>query len=70
MVAGTRHISMGSIVGAATFPLAVWLIQKPELPVVVASLLAGGLIIYKHRSNIERLHAGTEHKFTFGAPKA
>src|ERR1022692_3661634 len=70
VVAWTRHISMGSIVGAATFPLAVWLIQKPEPAVVVARLLAGGFIIYKHRSNIERLHAGTEHKFTFGAPKA
>ena len=70
VVAWTRHISMGSIVGAATFPLAVWLIQKPEPAVVVASLLAGGFIIYKHRSNIERLHAGTEQKFTFGAPKA
>ena len=70
VVAWTRHISMGSIVGAATFPLAVWLIQKPEPAVVVASLLAGGFIIYKHRSNIERLHAGTEDKFTFGAPKA
>jgi glycerol-3-phosphate acyltransferase PlsY len=68
--AWTRHISMGSIVGAATFPLAVWLIQKPEPAVVAASLLAGGFIIYKHRSNIERLHAGTEPKFTFGARKA
>ena len=70
VVAWTRHISMGSIVGAATFPLAVWLIQKPEPPVIMASLLAGGFIIYKHRSNIERLHAGREPRFTFGAPKA
>ena len=29
-VAWTRHISMGSIVGAATFPLAVWLIVQPD----------------------------------------
>ena len=35
-VAWTRHISMGSIVSAASFPLGVWLIQKPELPVVLA----------------------------------
>jgi glycerol-3-phosphate acyltransferase PlsY len=70
VVAWTRYISMGSIVGAATFPLAVWLIQKPEWAVMVASLLAGVFIIYKHRSNMERLRAGMEHKFTFGAPKA
>ena len=28
IVAWTRHISMGSIAGAATFPLAVWLVQR------------------------------------------
>src|ERR1039457_5125823 len=69
VVAWTRHISMGSTVGAATFPLAVWLIQKPEPAVMVASLLAGGFIIYKHRSNIERLRPGTEPEFAFGARK-
>jgi glycerol-3-phosphate acyltransferase PlsY len=70
VVAWTCYISMASIIGAATFPLAVWLIQKPELPVVVAGMIAGAFIIYKHSSNIERLHAGTEHVFTFGGPKA
>jgi glycerol-3-phosphate acyltransferase PlsY len=70
VVAWTRHISMGSIVAAATFPLAVWLIQKPEVTVVVASVIAGAFIIYKHSSNIGRLRAGTEHVFTFGSPKA
>jgi glycerol-3-phosphate acyltransferase PlsY len=66
VVAWTHYISMGSIVGAATFPLALWLIQKPDLTVVAAGLLAGGFIIYKHSSNIARLRAGTEHQFTFG----
>jgi glycerol-3-phosphate acyltransferase PlsY len=70
VVAWTRHISMGSIVGAVTFPLAVWLIQKPGPAMMAASLVAGGFIIYKHKSNIERLRAGTENKFTFGARKA
>jgi len=69
VVAWTRYISLGSIVGAATFPLAVWLIAKPELPVVVASILAGAFIIYKHSSNIRRLHDGTEHVFAFGPGK-
>jgi acyl phosphate:glycerol-3-phosphate acyltransferase len=70
VVAWTRHISMGSIVAAATFPLAVWLIQKPEVTVVMASVIAGAFIIYKHSSNIRRLRAGTEHVFTFGSRKA
>jgi acyl phosphate:glycerol-3-phosphate acyltransferase len=62
IVAWTRHISMGSIVGAATFPLAIWLVCKLALPAVAATI-AGVFIIYKHRSNIHRLRAGTENRF-------
>lgn len=69
VVVWTRHISMGSIVGAATFPLAVWLVQKPELIVVLAGAAAGAFIVYKHSSNMGRLRAGTEHVFTFGGRK-
>ncbi len=68
-VAWSRHISMGSIIAAATFPLAVWLIQRPPLPVLVAGFIAGGFIIYRHSSNIKRLRDGQEHVFTFGARK-
>src|ERR1017187_135670 len=66
-------VALGAVLvvfAAVVFPRAVWLIQKPERAVVAASLLAGGFIIYKHRSNIERLRAGTEPEFTFGARKA
>ena len=68
VVAWTRFISMGSVVGAATFPLAVWLMQK-DLTMLAAGLIAGAFIIYKHSSNIQRLHAGTENVFTFGVRK-
>ena len=39
VVAGTRHISLGSIIAAGTFPLAVWLILQPPL-IVMASATA------------------------------
>jgi glycerol-3-phosphate acyltransferase PlsY len=68
-VAWTRYISMGSIIAAATLPLAVWLLLKSPLPVLLASLVAGLFIIYKHSSNIERLREGTENVFGFGARK-
>jgi glycerol-3-phosphate acyltransferase PlsY len=67
-VAWTRFISMGSIVSAATFPLAVWLMEKNVI-MLAAGLIAGGFIIYKHSENIARLHAGTEHGFTLGDRK-
>jgi glycerol-3-phosphate acyltransferase PlsY len=65
VVAWTRHISMGSIVAAAVFPLGVWLIQKSPLPVVFSALVAGVFIIYRHKSNITRLHQGSEGTFRF-----
>jgi len=65
MVAWTRHISLGSIAGAATFPFAVWLVQRGTLWELAASLIAGLFIVYRHRSNIERLRAGTENVFKF-----
>jgi acyl phosphate:glycerol-3-phosphate acyltransferase len=64
IVVWTRHISMGSIVGAATFPLAVWLMLQPSLYVVMAAVIGGAFIIYKHRANLARLRAGTENVFS------
>jgi glycerol-3-phosphate acyltransferase PlsY len=64
IVAWTRYISAASIVGAAAFPLAVWLISHPPLPVTVAAIISGALIIYRHRDNIERLRADSEHRFS------
>jgi len=59
----TRHISKGSIVGAATFPLAVWLVQHAPWEAVAASIIGATFIIYRHSGNIERLRAGTENVF-------
>jgi glycerol-3-phosphate acyltransferase PlsY len=69
IVAWTRHISMGSIIAAATLPLAVWLIERGPLSAFLAAGVAAGLIIYKHSNNIQRLRAGTENSFTFGTRK-
>jgi len=70
IVAWTRYISMGSIVGAATFPLAVWLILHPSWPVLSAAIVGCAFIVYKHGSNIARLRAGTENVFSLGAKRA
>jgi glycerol-3-phosphate acyltransferase PlsY len=62
-VAWTRHISAGSILAAGSFPLGVWLIDHPPLIVFLASLVAAGFIVYRHKSNFARLRQGTEHVF-------
>jgi len=45
--------------------LGVWLILHPPAPVLAAALIAGAFIIYRHKSNIERLRAGTENRFSW-----
>jgi glycerol-3-phosphate acyltransferase PlsY len=67
----TRYISVGSISGAGSFPLAYFVVGKllgwdvtgTQLPLLVVSIIMCGLIIYKHRSNITRLLNGTENRF-------
>lgn len=65
-VAVTRFISLGSIVCAITFPLAVWLIQRPTLSVLFSSIVCSALILYRHRDNLIRLHGGNERIFSWG----
>jgi acyl phosphate:glycerol-3-phosphate acyltransferase len=69
-VAYTRQVSIGSILAAGTFPLAVWLLMQPPLSLVAAATISGAFIIYRHRANIARIRAGTEHMLSFGSHKA
>ncbi len=70
IVAKTRYISLGSVLGAGTFPFAVWLILHPPFYVTLGAAIAGALIIYRHQSNLERLRDGTESVFRFSGGKA
>jgi glycerol-3-phosphate acyltransferase PlsY len=65
-VAASRYISLGSIVAAGCFPLAVFLIDHPPAVVLGAAAIAGVFIVWRHRSNIARIRAGNENVFSFG----
>jgi glycerol-3-phosphate acyltransferase PlsY len=65
----TRQVSLGSILMAGTFPLAVWLLMQPPLSLVGASIVSGAFIIYRHRANIARIRAGTEPILSLGSRK-
>ncbi len=66
IAAGTsRFISLGSIVGAALFPLLFWMVDRPPAPLLYASIFAALLIIYRHKGNIVRIRSGTESSFSF-----
>ncbi len=63
-VALSRYVAVGSMVGAASFPLYAWLLVKGQRPAAffAAGVCVALLIIAKHHSNLRRLHDGTEYK--------
>jgi len=62
-----RYVSLASIAAAVVVPVATWWFTK-DWPLVGFTAALGGLAIYKHKSNIQRLLAGTENRV--GAKKA
>jgi len=65
-VLASKHVSLGSILGALMFPFGVWLILHPSWTELVAAFAVSALIIYRHSSNIQRLRAGTESLLKLG----
>ena len=59
-----RYISLGSISAAAVIP---WLVLAFEGSawLFVATLFIAGMVIVRHRGNIERLRNGSENTFNF-----
>lgn len=60
-VAISQIVSLSSIVGAITVAILMLVFQKP-LPYILFGVLASGYVIWRHRTNIERILAGTEPK--------
>ena len=69
-VALSRYISLGSIVSSALFPVVVWLLNRPEGPLLAAITACSAIVVLRHRSNIQRLIAGNENVFRWGGKKA
>jgi acyl phosphate:glycerol-3-phosphate acyltransferase len=57
----SRIVSLGSICGAATVSIFMVLLHQP-LPYILFTMTGGLFVILRHRSNIERILAGTEAK--------
>jgi glycerol-3-phosphate acyltransferase PlsY len=65
IVAITRYVSLGSILGAVIFPLAAWwlnpFVRTPGIIVLIS--ICSVLIVIRHKDNIRRLLAGNENRF-------
>ena len=58
----TRYVSVGSIAAAVALPVTVWIMTPHNVFLGIVSTALGSLAIYKHKSNIQRLMAGTENR--------
>ena len=70
VVALSKYISLASIVAALVFPFIYWAIYRPVPELLVATVAAGLLVVYRHKGNIERLRAGKENVFSLKGGKA
>ena len=64
----TRYVSVASISAAVVVPLSAWLSYIGDdyliRPLVLTAL--GGIVVWRHKSNIVRLRAGCENRFSVG----
>ena len=58
----TKYVSVGSIGTAIALPATIWLMTPNNLFLCIVATLLGVMAIYKHKSNIQRLLAGTENR--------
>ena len=59
----SRIMSVASMSGAVALPAAVWVMTPHNVFLGIVTTALGALAIYKHKSNIQRLLAGTENRF-------
>ena len=65
----TRYVSVGSIAAALSLAPLAWFFYPGQWILFGLACLAGVLAIYRHKSNIQRLLAGTESRFDFSKKK-
>jgi glycerol-3-phosphate acyltransferase PlsY len=58
----TRFVSVGSISAAVALPATVWVMTPHNLFLGIVTTALGVMAIYKHKSNLQRLMAGTENR--------
>jgi len=66
VIAITKYVSLGSILGAISFPIAVIFIFQITHPGLIGlAVFAAMFILWTHRKNIVRLLKGEENRFSF-----
>ena len=64
-----RYVSLGSISTGFLFPMMCWVLYRDPIAMVFA-VVVGFLVVFAHRSNINRLIHGNENKLTLHKQKS
>ena len=59
----TRYVSLASVIAAISMPFIVWAQERRFSAIFWFTLVISLLAIWRHRTNIQRLLAGTESRF-------
>ena len=77
VVAFTKFVSLGSVIGVCLYPVvlngyfAVFFSgAKPLMLMVLSTIILAALIVWCHRSNLARISRGEENKLSFSKKKA
>ncbi len=57
----TKYISLGSVLASIVLPPLAY-VAGGQVPAVAAAVAAASIIVFRHRSNVARLRAGTERR--------
>lgn len=69
VVAATRYVSLGSILGAIAFPVAAYFLQNPDGASLAITSVIALIVVFKHHQNIGRLLKGTENRLGGNKPQ-
>lgn len=62
VVAASRYVSLGSLIGAVVLPLVLLAQERALTPLVLVSMSVAAFVFWTHRENIGRLRRGEERR--------
>lgn len=61
----TRYVSLASILAAVLIVACSWWFYRGQILIPIALSVMGVIVIWRHKTNLQRLLAGTEYRFEF-----
>lgn len=59
----TGFVGLGTVIAGLAFAPVLWALYAPGGTLLLLAVMAGLLLTYTHRSNLQRVWAGNEHRF-------